>query len=93
MAVIDPIDQITEAVAAASSSRNALGGEGSTGPAKKKENTWEDFEAMIESTPLFMTRTPEEGEDNEVLEALRTLKFEGDGDGGSSHYQPGWSCS
>ncbi|RXK41372.1 hypothetical protein M231_01277 [Tremella mesenterica] len=50
------------------------------GPIKKKETTWKDFEAMLESTPLFMNHTPVEGEENEVLEALRTLKFEGNGD-------------
>ena len=42
-----------------------------------------DFEKLLDSTPLFMRETPSagEGEENEVLEALRSLMFQGDGDG------------
>ena len=40
-----------------------------------------DFEKVLDSTPLFMRDTPVGGEENEVLEALRSLMFEGDGDG------------
>lgn len=63
-------------------------GEGSSvaGPsrASKKDVTYEDFQKVLDSTPLFMRETPEGSEDNPVLEALRSLVFEGDGDGGSS---------
>ena len=52
----------------------------------KKEVTYEEFQKMIDSTPLFMRETPKEsGEDNYVLEALKSMMFDGDGDGG---YQP-----
>lgn len=48
----------------------------------KKEVTYEEFQKMIDSTPLFMRETPKEsGEDNYVLEALKSMMFDGDGDG------------
>ncbi|OCF39601.1 TPR repeat protein [Kwoniella heveanensis CBS 569] len=46
----------------------------------KKEVTYEDFQRVLDSTPLFMRETPKEGETSDVLEALRTLVFEGEGD-------------
>lgn len=50
--------------------------------APKKEVTYEEFQKMIDSTPLFMRETPKEsGEDNYVLEALKSMMFDGDGDG------------
>jgi hypothetical protein len=52
---------------------------------KKKEVTYAEFQAMLDSTPLFMRETPKdgaaEGEGNDVLEALKSLVFEGEGDG------------
>lgn len=55
------------------------------GPSRKpkKEVTMAEFEKVLDSTPLFMRETPKngEGEENEVLEALRSLIFEGEGDG------------
>jgi hypothetical protein len=52
---------------------------------KKKEVTYADFQAMLDSTPLFMSEAPKDGgEGNEVLEALRSLVFEGEGDGESA---------
>lgn len=49
----------------------------------KKEVTYADFEKMLDETPLFMRSTPEGMEDNEVLQGLRSLIFEGEGDGQS----------
>lgn len=60
--------------------------ESGVGPAApKKEVTVEDFEKLLDSTPLFMRETPKDGDDNPVLEALRSLVFEGEGDGESIH--------
>jgi hypothetical protein len=57
------------------------------GPSRKpkKEVTMAEFERVLDTTPLFMRETPKggEGEENEVLEALRSLVFEGEGDGRS----------
>ncbi|GFZ42748.1 hypothetical protein JCM24511_00466 [Saitozyma sp. JCM 24511] len=51
---------------------------------KKKEVTYAEFQAMLDSTPLFMRETPKDGaadgEGNDVLEALKSLVFEGEGD-------------
>lgn len=47
----------------------------------KKEVTYADFQKMLDETPLFMRSTPEGMEDNEVLQGLRSLVFEGEGDG------------
>lgn len=53
--------------------------------APKKEVTYEEFQKMIDSTPLFMRETPKDaGEDNYVLEALKSMMFDGDGDGESA---------
>lgn len=63
--------------------------ESGVGPAApKKEVTVEDFEKLLDSTPLFMRETPKDGDDNPVLEALRSLVFEGEGDGESIHPAP-----
>jgi len=54
------------------------------GPSRpqKQDVTYDDFQSMLDNTPLFMKATPQEGvEDDGVLEALRSLVFEGDGDG------------
>ena len=53
------------------------------GPPKRdtKEYTMKDFQAVLDSTPLFMSQTPDNSEDNEVLQALQSLMFEGEGDG------------
>jgi hypothetical protein len=58
-------------------------GASNAGPstASKKEVTYADFEKMLNETPLFMQSTPEGMEDNEVLQGLRSLVFEGEGDG------------
>jgi hypothetical protein len=57
----------------------------SAGPSRftKKEVTYEEFQKVLDETPLFMRETPKDGETNDVLEALRSLVFEGEGDGGS----------
>lgn len=71
------IDQFTRS--------KALQDASGTGPAlpQRKEVTVEDFQKVLDSTPLFMRETPEEMEDNPVLDALRSLVFEGEGDGTS----------
>ena len=53
------------------------------GPSRqpKKEVTYADFAAMIDSTPLFMREPPKDGETNDVIEGLRALLHEGEGDG------------
>ena len=50
---------------------------------KKKEVTYADFEKMLNETPIFMSASPEGlgMEDNDVLQGLRSLVFEGEGDG------------
>ena len=71
----DPIDQLVNSYAA---QRQA-------GPeTKSREVTVEDFQKVLDSTPLFMSATPENVESEEsnyVMEALRSLVFEGEGDG------------
>ncbi|KAL1409510.1 HSP70/90 co-chaperone [Vanrija albida] len=68
----DSIDKILGAMTSARSS----------GPAVKdrKPVTYEEFQAVLDSTPLFMKETPVGMEDDYVLEALKTLVFDGDGD-------------
>lgn len=66
----DPLDQILNSYAA------------QAGTGAKREVTVADFEKVLESTPLFMRETPKGvDDDNYVLEALRSLVFEGEGDG------------
>ena len=71
----DPLDQLVDSYAA----------QRLAGPAgKKKEVTVQDFQKVLDSTPLFMSQTPESvdnEEGNYVMEALRSLVFEGEGDG------------
>jgi hypothetical protein len=68
----DALDAIINAHSAAGPSRP-----------QKQDVTYDQFQSMLDSTPLFMRETPKEGaEDDGVLEALRSLVFEGDGDGG-----------
>ncbi|OXB33410.1 hypothetical protein LQV05_001866 [Cryptococcus neoformans] len=65
----------------ASMPKSTVPPESGVGPAApKKEVTVEDFEKLLDSTPLFMRETPKDGDDNPVLEALRSLVFEGEGD-------------
>ncbi|OXG10027.1 TPR repeat protein [Cryptococcus neoformans Tu401-1] len=65
----------------ASMPKSTVPPESGMGPAApKKEVTVEDFEKLLDSTPLFMRETPKDGDDNPVLEALRSLVFEGEGD-------------
>ncbi|OXH21002.1 TPR repeat protein [Cryptococcus neoformans] len=65
----------------ASMPKSTVPAESGVGPAApKKEVTVEDFEKLLDSTPLFMRETPKDGDDNPVLEALRSLVFEGEGD-------------
>ncbi|WVR03942.1 hypothetical protein IAU60_000941 [Kwoniella sp. DSM 27419] len=74
---VDLLDQLISAYPTASGAGPASG----VGPAApKKEVTFEDFQKVLDSTPLFMRETPKDGETNDVLEALKTLVFEGDGD-------------
>ena len=71
----DPIDQLVNSYAA---QRQA-------GPeTKSREVTVEDFQKVLDSTPLFMNQTPDSvdnEESNYVMEALRSLVFDGEGDG------------
>lgn len=66
---VDPMDKILDAMAAAGPSSG------------KKEVTYEDFQKMMDSTPLFMRETPADDDDNPVLQGLRTLMMDGEGDG------------
>jgi hypothetical protein len=72
MATEQEIDSLVDAFSASGSG---------AGPSTKKEVTYADFEKMLSETPLFMQSTPEGMEDNEVLQGLRSLVFEGEGDG------------
>ncbi|WWC68763.1 uncharacterized protein I206_102697 [Kwoniella pini CBS 10737] len=74
----DPLDTLLAHYSSVSASGSVPSG--SSGPEKKKEYGYKDFEAILESTPIFMKETPKDGESNDVLEALRTLVFEGEGD-------------
>lgn len=51
------------------------------GPTPKEPMTMKDFQKVLDSTPLFMRETPKGEEDNEVMDALQSLIFDGDGDG------------
>ncbi len=53
------------------------------GPIPREKTTMKEFQKVIDSTPLFMRETPTQGdgEENEVMEALKSLIFEGDPDG------------
>lgn len=75
MSTDNEVDSLVDAFAAS--------GAGPAGPssAGKKEVTYADFEKMLNETPLFMQSTPEGMEENEVLQGLRSLVFEGEGDG------------
>jgi hypothetical protein len=57
----------------------------------KKEVTYADFEKMLNETPLFMQSSPEGMEDNEVLQGLRSLVFDGEGDGKLPNILAGYS--
>lgn len=72
------IDNVIEKMAAV----RAASGSGS-GPAnpEKKQWTYDEFQKVLDETPLFMRETPKDTKDNYVLEALKSLVFEGDGDG------------
>ncbi|OCF58075.1 hypothetical protein L486_04104 [Kwoniella mangroviensis CBS 10435] len=74
----DLLDTLLHSYSTASASGSVKGP--GIGPEKKKEYGYKDFEAVLESTPIFMKETPKDGETNDVLEALRTLVFEGEGD-------------
>lgn len=53
------------------------------GPSRKqpKDVTYEQFQAMLDSTPLFMRETPTGEDETGILDALKTLVFDGEGDG------------
>ncbi len=70
------IDAVLDAMA---KSRSAPGPDGKP----KEPVTYEQFQKMLDSTPLFMRETPTETEGDYVLEALKSLVFEGEGDGES----------
>ncbi|WWC60175.1 uncharacterized protein I303_102740 [Kwoniella dejecticola CBS 10117] len=74
----DPLDTLLAHYSSVSASGSVPSG--SSGPEKKKEYGYEYFKAILESTPIFMKETPKDGESNDVLEALRTLVFDGEGD-------------
>jgi hypothetical protein len=46
-----------------------------------------DVEDIFNSTPLFMRELPADGEENTSLEALKSLVFEGTGDGESRAFR------
>lgn len=50
------------------------------GPEPRQKKTMADMDKIFDESPLFMRKAPEGGEDNDALEALKTLIFEGDGD-------------
>lgn len=70
-------DSIDKILGAMTSARAA------SGPAAKERKpvTYDEFQKVLDSTPLFMKETPVGMEDDYVLEALKTLVFDGDGDG------------
>ncbi|WWD16651.1 hypothetical protein CI109_101081 [Kwoniella shandongensis] len=76
------LDQLISSWPTSSSSTStAPGGTGTVGPvAPSKDVTVEDFQKVLDSTPLFMRETPKDGEENPILDALRSLVFEGEGD-------------
>lgn len=55
----------------------------SVGPAPRKQKTMADLEDLFENSPLFMRKAPEPGVENEALDALKSLVFDGTGDGKS----------
>ncbi|BEJ13279.1 hypothetical protein CspHIS471_0304530 [Cutaneotrichosporon sp. HIS471] len=50
------------------------------GDGPRKPVTYDEFQKVLDSTPLFMRETPKETEGDYVLEALKSLVFEGEGD-------------
>ncbi|WRT65561.1 uncharacterized protein IL334_002506 [Kwoniella shivajii] len=85
----DPLDALLSSYASASASASTSTSTSGqvAGPAKKKEYSYKDFEAILESTPLFMQQTPKDGETSDLLEALRTLVFDGEGDEVASNFK------
>ncbi|WVW80005.1 hypothetical protein I302_101978 [Kwoniella bestiolae CBS 10118] len=81
----DLLDTLLSSYSTTSAS-NSVNGPG-IGPEKKKEYGYQDFENLLESTPIFMNQTPKDGETNDVLEALRTLVFEGEGDDVATNFK------
>jgi hypothetical protein len=81
---IQPVDKTTATTMAEDKELDGLvDAFAAAGPSSKgkKEVTYADFEKMLNETPLFMRSSPEGMEDNEVLQGLRSLVFEGEGDG------------
>lgn len=85
-------DAILDQILAAMPSRSADASGSGPGPhpSRKREVTYSDFEKVLNSTPLFMRETPKDAGEasgerdeaqQEVLEALKSLVFEGEGDG------------
>jgi hypothetical protein len=56
-------------------------------PEPRKQKTMADVEDIFNSTPLFMRELPADGEENTSLEALKSLVFEGTGDGESRAFR------
>ncbi|GMK58254.1 hypothetical protein CspeluHIS016_0502860 [Cutaneotrichosporon spelunceum] len=50
------------------------------GDGPREPVTYDEFQKVLDSTPLFMRETPKETEGDYVLEALKSLVFEGEGD-------------
>ena len=69
----DALDKIIDSMPAAGPST-----------APKKQVTYDEFQQMLDWTPLFMRETPHTDEDDPVLQGLRSLMLDGDGDGGHS---------
>ncbi len=53
------------------------------GPAPRKKTTMADLDDIFDKSPIFMRKAPEAGEENPAFDALRSLVFEGTGDGKS----------
>lgn len=54
--------------------------------------TYDEFQKVLDTTPLFMRETPKETGGDYVLEALKSLVFEGEGDGESHASAAGPRC-
>jgi hypothetical protein len=76
-ALIDSFARSKAAEAQASSASASAG----PSAAPRKEITMAEFQSVLDSTPLFMRETPDGSEENPVLDALRSLVFDGEGDG------------
>lgn len=70
----ESLDKVMEAFAASRAGPDAP---------KREPVGYEEFQKIVDSTPLFMRETPSDAdvEGDYVLEALKSLVFDGEGDG------------